>query len=198
MRNNKIKRHIGSNFRLYFLFSCILVLGVVIGGIIANLVPQETCKKSAESLGLAISNLSKGTAQWTVIYFFTSSSKPVLSMWLAGFWRYGIWIIMATLCYKGAAMGFSVALFVRMYQMRGVALSAVGILPQHIILLPLYVIVAVLSIDIGRGMVTSRSYKMLPTYIAILIASVALCVAATAIDTYISSWLIGSLAYMIE
>lgn len=198
MRLNRDRQKRNDDPGMYMLFSVVTLFGIVAGAVIAAFIPDAVCKEAAASLGQAIGNIPPGTSGFAVISFFTASARPVLSMWIAGFWRYGIIVNFFTLLYKGITTGFCIALFIRIYSLNGIMLALAGIMPQHVILLPLYVVVSVLSIKIGRNIFANKSYKNMVNYIAVLIIGVALCILATAVDVYISSALIKNISYMIE
>jgi len=162
----------------------------------------EACENARKSIGIAIKGLNSNTdGENILLTSFLSIIKPIFLIWLCGFSGYGVWLIMLIISIKGAFTGFSAGLIIRLYDAKGIALSAAGILPQHLIILPLMLFMCFAAIErtqMHRGrLLTQKNRTATLKYSALLIIAAICALLAAAVDSYVTSSLLKSLTYMI-
>lgn len=121
-----------------FLFS------VMIGAVVANCVQAEQTAEIGAGLqnffgSIRESGLLREQSFWQV---FIKYVKYDILIWLGGWIAYGIVLSGTALCFRGISIGFTTAMFVAEYGMKGFVAVFLSILPQNLILVPAYLFMA--------------------------------------------------------
>ncbi len=83
-------------------------------------------------------------------------------LWLLGMTAVGLPLVFLALAYKGFALGFTAAILIMQDHFEGITAALLTLLPQNLLLVPLWLLAAVLaadfSLDIWRGALDSARF----------------------------------------
>ncbi len=172
--------------RLFF-FLILAVLFLIFLGIGGFMAARETTEKVAEfsnSIIYSVNQLSD-TRFTTFLNSLASISFTVMLMWFCGFLGKicCIFICGAVISFKGVVTGYTIGMLIGAFNLKGILVSVVSILPQYIILLPLMFFVSASAYGYTVKKISTKIY-FLKAIIFTLIGAF-----AAILDGYISSLL---------
>lgn len=145
---NISKRHLEKNYIIYFILGVFIIVGIIIGSIII-LKLDGTEEINLMSYFNWIFNYI-GSEGYTSIDIFKSSlfsnMKILLIIWTLGFISFGTFIIPLIICFKGVSIGFTVGFFIKSFGFKGFSFSILGLLPNYLIVFPVFLIMGTISI----------------------------------------------------
>lgn len=193
-----------------FLFVVILFLmGVIFGAIVVNSMSITQKQDLFYYLTQFFGQVSDGKIQESTDLFlqsFLHNSKFIGLMWVLGISIIGLPIILILLFLKGMVVGFTVGFLVSQMSWKGFLLAFVSILPQNFIIIPIFIIMAVMSISFSLIMIKKQFMKkyaqsifpLFKRYIFALMAAVVLISAASGIEAYLSPGLMKTVMHSIK
>lgn len=200
---NVVAIHVFNNLKLYIIIAGVFLIGICIGSAAVNSLSDNSCAGAMDALGGAFIKISKGEANKLDVFLssFISSLKVILLIWMAGFTTAALPLIICITGIKGFVTGFAGGLFIRLYGVKGFWLSLGGILPHYLILMPTIIFIAVagarFSAVMPKGKLLERANRAdTGGYFILLAAAVAMLILASAVDTYISAWLVSLMSHM--
>lgn len=185
-----------------FLFVIILFLmGVIFGAIVVNSMSFSQKQDLFYYLSQFFGEVSEGKVAESNDLFLQSffhNSKFIGLMWILGISIIGLPIILILLFIKGMVVGFTVGFLVSQMSWGGFMLAFASILPQNLIIIPIFIIMAVMSISFSLIMIKKQFMKkyaqpIMPffkRYIFSLVIAVVLISAASGIEAFLSPGLI--------
>ena len=188
-----------------FLFIVVLFLmGVIFGAIVVNSMSITQKEDLFYYLSQFFGQVSSGKeADDTDLFLqsFSHNSKFIGLMWILGISIIGLPVILILLFIKGMVVGFTVGFLVSQMGWQGFSLAFVSILPQNLIIIPVFIMMAALSVIFSLRMIKKQFMKkyaqpILPffkRYIFALIVAGILIVAASGIEAYLSPWLMKTM-----
>lgn len=158
-----IVRHVRDNIGVYCLITLLLVVGVIFGSL-ANRALDGTQKadllnyiqeffQDLNSPGGAFS--SETVARRAII----QNLRNGLLVWLAGLLVFGLPLVLAAVCLRGFALGFTVGFLVNEMGYRGILFSVAALLPQNIFSLPALLVISVVSTAFSLSVIRSRLWR---------------------------------------
>lgn len=200
MKRMGIKRllldHIEEHKAIYMFTIVLLCMGVVFGAVIVNSLSFSQKNDLYAYLSLFFGQVKEGEFASSSAMFtqsFSHYSKYIGLMWVLGLSVIGLPIIFILLFIKGIVVGFTVGFLVNQMGFDGFLLSFATILPQNIILIPVFITVATVatsfSIRIWRQ-ISRRGYEPIFQYFLsycffLLIISIFIAV-VSAYEAYVS------------
>ncbi|MEH7483697.1 stage II sporulation protein M [Neobacillus drentensis] len=184
-----------------FLFIVVLFLmGVIFGAIVVNSMSITQKEDLFYYLSQFFGQVSSGKEAEDNDLFLQSlfhNSKFIGLMWILGISIIGLPVILILLFIKGMVVGFTVGFLVSQMGWQGFMLAIVSILPQNLIIIPVFIMMAALSVIFSLRMIKKQFMKkyaqpILPffkSYILTLIVAVIFITAASGIEAYLSPWL---------
>lgn len=188
-----------------FLFVVVLFLmGVIFGALVVNSMGITQKEDLFYYLSQFFGQVSDGKVAGNYDLFLQSffhNSKFIGLMWILGISIIGLPVILIFLFIKGMVVGFTVGFLVSQMGLKGFILALVSILPQNLIIIPVFVMMAALSVIFSLRMIKKQFMKKfaqpsLPffkRYIFALLAAVILIIAASGIEAYLSPWLMKAI-----
>lgn len=85
--------------------------------------------------------------------------KIIIILWVLGITVIGIPLILIIIGIKGFTIGFTVGFLIRYMDFKGVLFTVLAILPQSIIVIPCYILAAVICINFALTIARSRTKK---------------------------------------
>lgn len=135
---NLCKRHIQNNFVLYFILALALVVGIIVGAILANRVDYIRGIELANYMNVFLKHVNEGNYSFKDIFISTLflNFKKIFIIWVLGLLTIGIIVIPLIMCWSGINIGFIVGFLVKDYGFKGFIFTLIGLLPQYLIVLP--------------------------------------------------------------
>lgn len=188
-----------------FLFIVILFLmGVIFGAIVVNSMSITQKEDLFYYLSQFFGQISNGKAAENNDLFMQSffhNSKFIGLIWILGISIIGLPVILIVLFIKGMVVGFTVGFLVSQMGWKGFMLAFVSILPQNLIIIPIFILMAAFSVIFSLRMIKRQFLKkygqpILPffkRYIFAFIAAVIFISAAAGVEAYVSPWLMKTM-----
>jgi len=206
---NIMTNHIREHSSIYLFIIVLFFMGVIFGAIVVNSISLSQKEDLYYYLSQFFGQVTNGQVAESRDLFFQSlshNSKYIGFIWLLGISIIGLPIILILLFIKGMLVGFTVGFLVNQMGWHGFLLSFVSILPQNLIVIPIFIISATLSVAFSLKMIRQQFMKkkgepMLPIfgkYTFVLFLSFLLIACAAGIEAYISPFLMKAVLNMVQ
>jgi len=166
MKKRKYQNVAANHFREYssiYLFVVVLFLmGVIFGAVIVNSLSFTQKEDLFYYLSQFFGQAAKGevhAARDLFLQSFFHNSKFIGLIWILGISIIGLPVILIMLFIKGVTVGFTVGFLVNQMGWNGFLLSFVSILPQNLIIIPVFIIMAALSVMFSLRMIRNQFMK---------------------------------------
>ncbi|WP_166639166.1 stage II sporulation protein M [Aureibacillus halotolerans] len=199
LRTNSLRQHLHKHHSLFVFSATLLLVGIIFGALIVNSLTLLQKDDLYKYLGHFFTDVqSDHLATPTIIFAqsFWQDVKTIGLMWLLGLSVIGAPIVMGLAFIKGVFVGFTVGFLVTQMGWQGVVLSAFAIMPQNMIIVPVYICVCAMSIAFSmqliRNQLSTRHRKPFwPIFRQFSIATATLCVlfiVSAAFEAWISPY----------
>jgi stage II sporulation protein M len=208
MKKRLYQSNAASYFREHssiFLFIVVLFLmGVIFGAIVVNSMSITQKEDLFYYLSQFFGQVSTGKVADNHDLFLQSffhNSKFIVLMWVLGISIIGLPVILILLFLKGLVVGFTVGFLVSQMGWHGFLLAFVSILPQNLIIIPVFIMMSSFSVIFSLRMIKKQFMKkyaqpILPFfkgYIFALITAIVFISAASGIEAYLSPGLMKTI-----
>ena len=175
-----------SFYSVFITAMIIFTAGVCIGGAVAAFMPHSVCKTAADSVISAEINPDRLDA-FTVS--FINFLKPVLFIWLCGFFKFVLLGICAAVVYRGIIMGYFIGALTKTAGVTAaLANSAALLFPHYLIFIPVMTAAAYFSLKKRNS--DGLSHGNPPYFICLALLGTG-CAIAALCDAYLSVFLLG-------
>ncbi|SFA97662.1 MULTISPECIES: stage II sporulation protein M [unclassified Bacillus (in: firmicutes)] len=193
-----------------FLFVVVLFLmGVIFGAVVVNSLSFTQKEDLFSYLSQFFGQVSDGKVAAANDLFrqsFYHNIKFIGLMWVLGISIIGLPVILILLFIKGMVVGFTVGFLVNQMGWNGFLLAFVSILPQNLIIIPIFIIIAAVSISFSLRMVQMQFMKkysqpILPLfrrYLTALVVAIILLAVSSAVEAYLSPDLMKTVVHTIK
>lgn len=168
-------------YKQLFLYIAILLIGIGMGLIAVHWVDEQQCSVAKTALEQAVA----GTVDCKQV-FSTSAwdhVKPVLWIWLAGFFPFFMAVSGFAVWYKGVFFGYGAGMLIKLYGGRGLLLILSTFLPQYLFYLPALVLFAYFC---SRAFSQRSIYKEgLLKYLLLFVLGIVICWFCALLDGYV-------------
>lgn len=204
MYQNIAANHFREHSSIYLFVIVLFLMGVIFGAVIVNSLSFTQKEDLFYYLSQFFGQVAGGeiaTNEGLFMQSFLHNSKYIGLMWILGISIIGLPIILILLFIKGMVVGFTVGFLVNQMKWNGFVLSFVSVLPQNLVVIPVFIITATLAVTFSLKMIRNQFMKKLnqpvmPLFarytIAFVIAIISLSVAA-GIEAYVSPVLMKSI-----
>ncbi|MEY8320352.1 stage II sporulation protein M [Lachnospiraceae bacterium 46-61] len=176
---------------LFFLFS------VAAGAVLANGISIE----EVHTMQGDIENLFQNQKQTekSFLTVFLKYLKYDVLIWTGGCFCYGAALSAATLAFRGVSLGYTAAVVFRAYGVKGIFVVICSMLPQNLILLPVYFLMTWFAYcflmeqkrgQIGKGALKRERTRIWTEYAVLLWVSVVVIAIASFIEIHLSQVLL--------
>ncbi|GIN60659.1 stage II sporulation protein M [Robertmurraya siralis] len=201
MKKKKYQDIVINHFRehssIYLFVVVLFLMGVIFGAVVVNSLSLTQKEDLFYYLSQFFGQVSDGKVAASNDLFMQSffhNSKFVGLMWILGISIIGLPVILVLLFIKGMVVGFTVGFLVNQMGWNGFLLSFVSILPQNLIIIPIFIFGATLSVAFSIKMIRRQFMKklgqpifpLLGRYVLAYIAVLAILMAAAGIEAYVS------------
>jgi len=178
----------------------LFLMGVIFGAIVVNSLSFAQKEDLYLYLGKFFTEIEGGRMTSSEDMFrqsFLHNVKSLGILWLLGISIIGLPLIFVLVFMKGVVVGFSVGFLVNQMGWSGFLLSFVSILPQNIIIIPVFIFIGAVSASFSITLIrkifmrgqTSMQLPMIPffsRYVVFLVAAIAVITVAAGVEAYLS------------
>ena len=197
MYQNVAANHFREHSSVYIFVIVLFLMGVIFGAVVVNSLSFSQKEDLFYYLSQFFGTLTDGKESPAVDMFRQSllhNSKFIGLMWLLGISIIGLPVILILLFMKGMVVGFTVGFLVNQMGWEGFLLSFVAILPQNFIIIPIFIITAVITITFSIQMIRRQFMKkvgkpllpMLSRYMLAFGVALICLSAAAGVEAYLS------------
>jgi len=194
---NVAANHLREYSSIYLFVVVLFLMGVIFGAVIVNSLSFTQKEDLFYYLSQFFGQAAKGevnAARDLFLQSFFHNSKFIGLIWILGISIIGLPIILIMLFIKGVTVGFTVGFLVNQMEWNGFLLSFVSILPQNLIIIPVFIIMAALSVMFSLRMIRNQFMKkisqpVLPLffrYVFSFLAALVIVAGAAGIEALIS------------
>lgn len=142
-------------------FACLLA-GVFIGSVYAALLKEQSADAMTEYLKNFVSayNLQSVNRKDIFVFSVYNNIKTVLFLWLSGLWTGLLPLGAVQVFAKGCKFGFSTAVFIKVFGLKGVFFALLAALPQVVVMIPFMLAYYVLNINFAFSMQKIKNGKL--------------------------------------
>lgn len=185
---------IKNKWQLAAVFAC-LFAGILVGSLYGGALKDQSADAMTGYLKNFISayNLQSVNRKDIFIFSVYNNIKTVLFLWLSGLWVYLLPLGAVQIFAKGCKLGFSTAVFVENFGIKGIFFAVLAALPQLAVMIPFVAAYYVVNINFAFSLQKIRCGKLSrgtknEAYIKnllYLLAAVLIAVIAAMIDAFI-------------
>ncbi|SEN40841.1 stage II sporulation protein M [Amphibacillus marinus] len=197
----EISKHVETHYLSYFFIMILLVMGLIFGAVIV--ITMHFTQKQ-DLLFYLNQYFSRVDSQSVLLNSdllrasFFSHFQFLLIIFILGLTIVGLPIIWVMIFIKGTFIGFSIGFFVNQYGLRGLLFVSAGVLPQNLILIPLYIlsgsIAMIFSSYLLKRLMSKRltrfTWQGFAQYGVAFVILITFSLLAALVEAYFSSFLI--------
>ncbi len=203
-----MKKHVKDYLSLYIFVSVILLFGVVFGAVIVNSMNVSQKQDILSFITHFFGQVNNGdyiSGNEVFLSSYSTHLKFLALIWILGISIIGLPIILILLFMKGLVVGFTVGFLVNQLGWHGILLAFSSVFPQNVIVLPLYILLTVLAVQLSIRMLRKQFIKndnepimkQLVSY-SIVFGLVAVCLSiASIIEAYGSTYFLKAISEII-
>ncbi len=158
---DSIRNHIKNNIVIYFFCILCLLIGISVGGFTAKFVDQSHKQELVAYLKGFFHLFNTDSIRNTDIFSQSLINNiQLLSLnWIFGILIIGIPGIIFIIGFKGFVIGFTVGLLIEQFKFKGIVLFLLGVLPQNLILIPVFIISSAFSLCFSVMLIKNKLSK---------------------------------------
>ncbi|KAB2333753.1 stage II sporulation protein M [Bacillus mesophilum] len=209
MYQNVAATHFREHSSIYLFVIVLFFMGVIFGAIVVNSLSFTQKEDLFYYLSQFFGQVSAEEVASSNDLFKQSllhNAKYIGLIWLLGISIIGLPVILVMLFIKGMVVGFTVGFLVNQMAWDGFLLSFVSILPQNLVIIPVFIIAATLAVAFSLKMIKKQFMKrmgdpMLPLfgrYVAAFAIALVFIAAAAGVEAFISPPLMKSVIQSIQ
>lgn len=202
-------QHVQEHYTTYVFTVVLFVMGIIFGAIVVNSLSFNQKEDLYYYLTNFFGQVSLGNIASTHDVWkesFLQNLKYIGLMWILAMSLVGLPLILILLFLKGLVVGFTVGFLVNQMGWNGFLLAFVSVVPQNIILVPIFIMMAAVSISFSLKMIRHQFVKrthepifraMLRYTFVMLSFSIALAFASS-LEAYVSPLLMKEVVELIQ
>lgn len=197
MRKSKLKKI--SVFRQFFLahiniyvfLSILFLIGLIVGCVQSAFLGDQARVESYNYILTFLDAFKTKEINIDILFqeFLISNLKPAFWLWIFGLWIIGIPLICIYIVFEGYSLGFAISIILNsLGSGKGSLFLVVSLLPQELILVPVFITLGVNSILFANAVwqMKNRSIRFdIYRYIFLFILCIAILIAVAVIETYV-------------
>ena len=197
---NLILNHISSNMSRYIIVLTIFIVGICIGVMVVNSLPDAQANNISEYINTSIESLKNGNEISKSNLFKQSIIKNiiiVLVIWILGLTFFGNFILYMVTLVLGIAFGYTISSLMLLFSfIQGVLFFFSTMLLQNIISIPSIILLIVQGLKFRTELITNKSNIRYVTikYSVHCVMVALLLLLASIIEAYVSTSLIYTIS----
>ena len=170
-----IKRN-SAHLSFFLLFAGLFMAGVAAGSVCGAFVKAQALEEFARDVAYSVAGWKENVRE-TVFCSAVSACITVTALWCVGFCRKKVCLLLASavVVFRGAVTGYTEAMLMKAFGFRGVLISAVSILPQYTVLLPLVFLTAAAAVSFSEMKLTPEKVKKYPVLLFAFLCGGVVC-----------------------
>lgn len=196
-----LQDHIHTYASIYVFVSILFLMGVLFGAFMVNNLSLVQKEDLFTYLTQFFGDMTEGNIASSQELFqqsFFHNNKFLGIMWILGISIIGLPILFILLFLKGVVVGFSVGFLVNQMKWNGFLLSFVSVLPQNLLIIPLFIFVTVMATSFSLMLIRTIFIKQrtsqpigpwIVRYVGVLILAIGVITCSSGIEAYISPYL---------
>lgn len=191
-----IHHHLQNQKSLYLFVTVLFMMGVVFGSIIVNTLDPAQKEGLLHYLGHFFDGLKQDSIAESKVVFqhaLGDQLKTIGIMWILGLSVIGIPILIIFIFLKGMVIGFTVGFLVNQLSWQGLWFAFVSVVPQNLLVIPAFIIVAVSGIHFSIALVKNRLihhrgtiYPQFVSFSIVVTAMAIVMLIAAFVESYLS------------
>ena len=174
------------------------LLSTMVGAMLANGLSLEEVNHLQSSLEALFQK-----EQNSFLSVFFKYLKYDVLIWLGGCFYYGAILSAGILAFRGISLGYTTSVLFRTYGAKGIFPVICSMLPQNLILLPIYFFMTWIAFcyrleqksgQYGKGALKREITRRWTEYIILFVGSVLAVILASLIEIYVSEWLLSMIS----
>ena len=153
-------KHIKDNLKAYLIVSSILLIGIILGVLFVNSLPQEKLQEIQTYLTDFTSSIKNGSSiNHTELLKQSITNNIILTllMWFVGSTVIGIPIVLGIVAFRGFCLGYTISSVVAVWGVgKGSLFFACSMLLQNLIFLPCMIALAVSGIKLYQSIMKDK------------------------------------------
>lgn len=209
MYQNAAAHYFREHSSLLIFIVILFLMGVIFGAIVVNSMSFTQKQNLFYYLSQFFGEISNGKVADANDLFLQSlfhNSKFIGLMWILGISIIGLPITLLLLFMKGMVIGFTVGFLVSEMSWKGFLLASVSILPQNLIIIPVFIMMTLMSVSFSFIMIRKQFMKkygqpiipIFKRYILALIIAVLCISVASVIEAFLSPILMKAIINSIK
>jgi len=206
--NDMVGDYIRQHFTLYIFTIVLFIMGIIYGSfLIQSLSPSQKqemigyISQFFHGLNNNGDTIVSGNIALKQVVF--ENLKYLVLIWFLGLSIIGMPLIFILIFMKGFVIGFTVSFLISQMQWRGFVFSVVSILPQNLLIVPVFIIASVAGIAFSLSLVISRvrkngcsqfTHQPVLSYVFLMFIMGSILLVASAFETYVSPYLMKGVA----
>lgn len=192
-----------NQMRIAVLTMAVFLVSTALGAILCNGFYGAKAQEMGVELHTFFSGIRENGVSGNFASVYFKYIKYGLFIWMGGFLAYGVIISGVALCFRGVCLGFTTAILLNTYGLKGFLAATLTILPQNMILIPVYVCLTWAAVcfwykrhnrGIGKAGLRRERNKQLTEYSIFLCGALLLTAVATFIETSVIPFVMESVA----
>lgn len=182
-----IKRN-SAHLSFFLLFAGFFMTGITVGSVSGAFVNADVLEEFTAGVAYSAA-MWKDNVTETVTNSGFSVCITLTVLWCTGFFRkkFCVFVASVIVVFKGIVTGYTEAMLIKAFGLRGVWVSAVSILPQYIVLMPLVFLAAMVAVHFSEMNFTPEKAKKYPVILLAFICGGIFCAFA---DGFVSGKLL--------
>lgn len=158
---NSIKIHIKSNIIIYFTVILCLLVGISVGGFTVKIIGPNHKQELVSYLKGFFTLFHSQSIRNKDIFSqsFTNNIQLLILSYILGISIIGAIGIFFLIAFKGFVIGFTVGLLIEQFKIKGCFLFLLGVLPQNLIIIPIFIAASALSLSFTLATIKNRLGK---------------------------------------
>ncbi|RLQ90639.1 stage II sporulation protein M [Falsibacillus albus] len=203
--SNPLTQHIQDNSSIYSFIVVLFLMGVIFGAVVVNSLSYGQKEDLFYYLSQFFGQVADGKVATSEDLFrqsFFHNVKFLGLIWILGISIIGLPLILILLFMKGVVVGFTVGFLVNKMGWGGFLLSVVTVLPQNLLIIPVFIFITVLSVGFSLKLIRKIFIKqgmnfvfapLFMRYAAAFIIAIGIISVSASIEAYLSPALMKSI-----
>lgn len=192
-KTSVFKKFFIAHINIYIFLLLLFLIGLIVGSVQSAFLGEEAKADSYNYVATLLDAFKTKQIDINILFqeFFAANFKPALWLWLFGLWIIGIPLICAYIIFEGYSLGFAISIVLNsLGNAKGSMFIGLALLPQELILIPVFITLGVNSILFAKAVWQRKSRTAnikfdVYRYVFLFVLCVAVLIGITVIETYI-------------
>lgn len=192
-KTSVFKKFFIAHINIYIFLLLLFLVGLIVGSVQSAFLGEEAKADSYNYVATLLDAFKTKQIDINILFqeFFAANFKPALWLWLFGLWIIGIPLICAYIIFEGYSLGFAISIVLNsLGSAKGSMFIGLALLPQELILIPVFITLGVNSILFAKAVWQRKSRTAnikfdVYRYVFLFVLCVAVLIGITVIETYI-------------